>query len=504
MDLMKMKKNDGSLLNITVGKTSILKDPFFVRSEAYISADKETVLSRQALFADILKVEGLADFLLALSEKTEAYSFLSMSANKTPGTEESLYRILYPKAYLELVTFLNDGLSPLYPRLSSEALKQLCEAAEKDIESEEFRRIRSYYEKNSNKLRSVTSVTIGVNLDAVYQPLEAGVLSLNDFTFKSGDLFDRILKLDFEKDDRHTIAPLTVIDKKLGFQESQLVNAAVLKAMGAVLEGGLQHFSSRTIRYTREKLEEYAEKLEFLPFVADAIKRIRMLQEKKLPLCFPTVSPDRSIRFDSLYPPALCRLKDKRDIIPNTVELSRNICCYLLTGPNSGGKTVFLNSLAEAQLYFQLGMPIPAKGASLPICDAICFISAEEQSKTASAGRFERECMALSEVLKRATANSLVLIDEAFTATSSIEALPIAKGFLRELCGIGGKCVFVTHYHELCEEGCMGEDCRGKIGYLHTKAQGDIRSYAVQSGKAECGSYARSIAERYGLMKRDP
>ena len=171
-----------------------------------------------------------------------------------------------------------------------------------------------------------------------------------------------------------------------------------------------------------------------------------------------------------------------------------------MTGPNSGGKTVFINSLAAAQYYFQLGMPIPAKEASLPICDAIFKISVEEQANVHWVGRFEKECISLSEVLKKFTEKSLALIDEAFTSTSATEAVPIAANFISELCKIGGKCVFITHHHELCETEPKIAVCGEKIGYLHTEAYGDCRTYAIQNGKAESGSYAQSIAKKYGLI----
>jgi len=503
MDFMRSAKGSQPMSDFEASKEMVSRDPFFALAKRYISTDEETILSRQALFSDILKIEGLSDFLIALSEKMMVYAPLTLSASKTPSAEESLHRILYPTAYTELVTFLFDGLSPFRSRLSSESMKQLYEAAKHDIESAEFKRIQSYYEKNFGKLRSVNSVTVGVNLDALYRPTEAGILSLNETPFKSGDLFDRIIKLDFEKDGFHCIAPLTVIDQKLGYQESQLLNQAVLKAMGRVLDSGLHFVGNRSLRCVKEKLAAYVERLDTLSFVAEAIKRMRVFQEKKIPLCFPTVSPDRAFRFRSLYAPSLCRLRDKKEIVPNTVDLEHNVCCYLLTGPNSGGKTVFLKSLADAQSYFQLGMPIPAKEASLPICDAIFYASAEEQAKSGAVGRFEKECIRLSEVLKSMSENSLVLIDEAFTATSSSEALPIAESFLSELCKIGGKCVFVTHYHELCDGRSQMADRGERIGYLHTEAQGNNRTYAVRSGKAAFGSYAQSIARKYGLIAKE-
>ena len=115
-------------------------------------------------------------------------------------------------------------------------------------------------------------------------------------------------------------------------------------------------------------------------------------------------------------------------------------------------------------------------------------------------GRFEKECISLSNVLKQFSENSLALIDEAFTSTSSAEAVPIAANFISELCKIGGKCVFITHHHELCETDPKIAECGEKIGYLHTEAYGDRRTYAIQKGKAESNSYAQSIAKKYWLI----
>ena len=162
---------------------------------------------------------------------------------------------------------------------------------------------------------------------------------------------------------------------------------------------------------------------------------------------------------------------------------------------------MFIDSLAAAQYYFQLGMPIPAKEATLPICDAIFKISVEEQANVNLVGRFEKECISLSEVLNRFTENSLALIDEAFTSTSAREAVPIAANFIYELCKIGGKCIFITHHHELCEAEPKIAECAERIGYLHTEAYGDQRTYAIQIGKSDSGSYAQSIARKYGLLK---
>ena len=80
-----------------------------------------------------------------------------------------------------------------------------------------------------------------------------------------------------------------------------------------------------------------------------------------------------------------------------------------------------------------------------------------------------------------------------------VSAVPIAANFIYELCRAGGTCVFITHHHELCDAPKI-EQCGEKVGYLHTQAAGDRRTFTVHPGKAESGSYAQSIAKKYGLL----
>lgn len=354
--------------------------------------------------------------------------------------------------------------------------------------------------KNSARLRSVHSVTVGINLTPMFEPKEAGIVALNSEEFSSGDFWDRVLRMDIAKDDFHCIAPLTVIDKKLGYQDSQRMNHALLKGLDSVLGDGLRHCSRSIEKYLKDALKKFYEWSGSLGFVTEAVKRITELKEKRIPLAFPTISDRFLFDVDSLYDDSLCRKKDKKDIVPNTVRLEPDVCCYILTGPNSGGKSVFLNSLAAAQYYFQLGMPVPARAASLPICDAVFKISVEEQANADQIGRFERECITLSGVLKKFTPRSLALIDEAFTSTSAEEAVPIAANFIREICRIGGKCLFVTHYHELDGSQPSVRQCGGAVDYLHTESDGERRTYTVLPGSSDPHSDAHSIAKKYGLL----
>lgn len=497
MDLMFLNADDRRDVKFDIEANVISNDRFFEYAQKYISVDENTLLYRQSLFSDILKIDGISDFLISLLEKLNEYAPLIQLSNQKTNTEEAIRSLLYPSAYVELVRFICDSLTPIISKTSSVSLKQLYELAKSDIESDEYKRIKHYCKKSTYSFRSVSSVTVGVNLDAMYRPKEAGIISLNNEKFKSGDLLDRIIKLDFEKDEYHCIAPLTVIDKKLGFDTSQQVNYAVLKALEKVLCHGLHHCGNRLLNYIRERLSKYFEYLDSLKFVVEAIKHIKIFTKNNIPLCFPNISRDKSFSVVSLYDGALCRAKEKKDIVPNTVFLESNIYCYILTGANSSGKTVFINSLATAQYYFQLGMPIPAKEATLPICDAIFKISVEKQLRDNFVGRFEKECISLSDVLKKFTPNSLALIDEALTSTSPAEAIPIAVNFISELCKRGGKCIFITHYRELCQTKSKLLECSSRLDFLHTGSKTD---YTVHKGISNSESSAQIIAKKYGLI----
>ena len=497
---MFLSASEQTVLNFDARSEIISKDRFFDRAKKYITTDPETLRYRQSLFHDLLKFEEISSFLSSFSERLKEYASLMQEQPSAKDGEQKMHNILVPTVYVELTQFIHDSLAPHMNAVKSDAIKALFSLVDGDMASDEYKRLSQFYEKNAEKLRAVSSVTIGVNLNAVLEPKEAGLVSINSEEYKSGDLLDRILRMDFLKDEFHCLAPLVTLDKKLGYQDSQRVNFALLRAMSQVMNSSLAHCSSRCLRYAQKKLTAYYEMTESLAFAVEAVKRLRIFKDKNIPLCFPKISEDRSIHFISLYDDGLCQAKQKDEIVPNTITLEPGVSCYILSGPNSGGKTVFLNSVAVAQYYFQLGMPIPAKEASLPICDAIFKVSVEEQANTNLVGRFEKECITLSEVLGQFTEKSLALIDEAFTSTSAAEAVPIAANFIYELCNAGGKCIFITHHHELFDGQSKIEHCGDKVGYLHTQATGEHRTFAVHEGKADSGSYAQSIAKKYGLF----
>jgi DNA mismatch repair ATPase MutS len=85
--------------------------------------------------------------------------------------------------------------------------------------------------------------------------------------------------------------------------------------------------------------------------------------------------------------------------VQNNVCFDSSVSCYILTGPNNGGKTVFMRTLGLAQLMFQLGLPVPASSAKMELCDRIYYVVPKSQESSGhETGRFESECIILSDI----------------------------------------------------------------------------------------------------------
>ena len=224
MDFMFLSASEQTALQFDARAEIISKDRFFDRAKKYISTDPETLRYRQSMFQDILKNEEISQFLSDFSERLKEYSSLMQEQPSAKDGEQKMHNILVPTVYVEMTQFIYESLAPHMQSVESEAIQARFSLVRGDMESDEYKRLSQYYEKNAEKLRSVSSVTIGVNLNAMLEPKEAGLVSINSEQYKSGDLLDRILRMDFEKDEFHCLAPLVTLDKKLGYQDSQRVN----------------------------------------------------------------------------------------------------------------------------------------------------------------------------------------------------------------------------------------------------------------------------------------
>ena len=204
-----------------------------------------------------------------------------------------------------------------------------------------------------------------------------------------------------------------------------------------------------------------------------------------------------------LYNPCVA-LKIDDEVVPNDITFDSETSIFVLTGPNRGGKSVVTCAVGLAQAMMQLGMFVPAAEAVISPADGIFTHFPTGSDDTIDKGRLGEECARLMSIFDKISESSLVLLDESLSSTGSYEASYIAAEVLAGLAKFRCRCLFSTHLHELAAEiDSINEKSEGEGGgRIDTLVAGIYdgkRSFKIVRAKPDGKSYARDIAEKYGL-----
>ncbi|MDY6892433.1 MAG: endonuclease MutS2, partial [Chloroflexota bacterium] len=136
--------------------------------------------------------------------------------------------------------------------------------------------------------------------------------------------------------------------------------------------------------------------------------------------------------------------------VPLTVELGNDYSILIITGPNTGGKTVALKTIGLLTLMTHAGIPIPAAAEScIPILDGVFADIGDEQSIEQTLSSFSWHMGNIVHILRSATERSLVLLDELGTSTNPGEGAALARAILLDFLARGNIAVATTHFSEL-------------------------------------------------------
>lgn len=165
-----------------------------------------------------------------------------------------------------------------------------------------------------------------------------------------------------------------------------------------------------------------------------------------LDACEPIITDEKQINLINAWHPLI----DKNKAVKNNIYIGRDFTSLIITGPNTGGKTVALKTTGLLVIMAMCGLHIPAKeGSSVYIFDNVFADIGDEQSIQDSLSTFSSHILKIAEILKNATSDSLILLDELGSGTDPLEGASLAISILEELKNINTLCISTTHYPEL-------------------------------------------------------
>ncbi len=163
----------------------------------------------------------------------------------------------------------------------------------------------------------------------------------------------------------------------------------------------------------------------------------------------PELSEDGSLVLNAAKHPLLL-LQNEREVVPSDVRLGGDERTLVITGPNTGGKTVLLKQLGLVALMVRTGLLISAKiGSKVPIFKKVWADIGDEQSLTQSLSTFSSHMQNIVEVVDTAGGDMLILLDEIGVGTDPKEGAALARAVLEHLNRSGAITVTTTHYGEL-------------------------------------------------------
>jgi DNA mismatch repair protein MutS2 len=189
------------------------------------------------------------------------------------------------------------------------------------------------------------------------------------------------------------------------------------------------------------------------------------------------------------------KLKNAK-IVPVTIELEGDHRQLVITGPNTGGKTVSLKTLGLLAVMAQSGIPVPADRADLPVFDAILADIGDYQSIEQNLSTFSAHVTNIDFISRTATANSLVLLDELGSATDPEEGAALAVAIAEHFRKVGCMIVISTHHTSLKVYGANTPGViNASVGFDEATLQ---PTYELKIG-VPGASAGINIAQRLGL-----
>ncbi len=469
----------------------------------YLTTDINMLERRSKIYDDTSKIPEFYEYLSHIVMQLTYIEDLINKQILRDNEERNLYSIKQMELFFDIINTSMEFYVKYQDKLTSEDYIEYFKYITRIYESNEYENLKCGVSKMMDDITHVKSISLGFNFDASFTPYEAGILSVNKYYIESGTLIDRILRMDV-KGDNISLAPLVVTKKQCRDEEFDALEEAIYRALSKIFKKQIRQWEPEISSYLSNKLSYILGLLPSFRLILKIVQIQNELLRYGLKLCKPKyrAREERYFNAKGMYNPVLAiRLHNTNSgpIIKNDLVFDHNVSLYILTGPNSGGKSVFLSTTCIIQLMAQLGMLVPAHSLEISPVNGI-FVHMTIHNSLNETGRLADECYRIKEIFQKISEYSLCVFDETYSSTDLSGALELSEHLIKALSYWNGHAIFSTHLHEL--ERCVNEIKQndGKIDYLSAGInENGTRTYHIERGKLGGKSYASKIAEQMGV-----
>ena len=511
-----------------------------------MTADPQTARYRQEVFRDVLALPELRNKMTELFDKIEFirnFGSTRIDNDEKIGLWHLLHRLDELKDYILCVESMRECLSD--ERITSEGLTGFKKYLDSLYDDACFAEIKKDIFELKQKTSDIRSVTIGINVNERFEAVSMGLISINDTTFKKSNIISNFADAISSKnkiqhgnewdgnmhyqliEKEKTESVMKFMENLSGFmtiRDKPFMDAGIRSTIVAAANGdGVQNSTfyldkilnkilDSLVKKLRNTLSKYADIAiinitqlipEFMYYIRFA-EFVSKYREKGYSFCEPQVldSDRNDMDAQGLYNLKLAlNSMPMEDIVCNDLIFDKAHTIYILTGANRGGKTTLTQAVGLMYVLAQGGISVPASSFSYKPVDCIYTHFPADEDKTMDLGRLGEECVRFKEIYTECTSDSLLLLNETFSTTSFEEGYYIARDSVRALMKKDVRTIFNTHMHKLASDADeMNKDGNSSmVSSLIMRSDEGKRSFKVEIALPEGSSYARDIAEKYGV-----